>query len=144
MIIKLAEHLDSHNQSLAVVLRNTLMKNGLEGSLVDGSEKMSASTITKFTSVLEDGLRWLPVVKVKIYSRDSIVLFSSKSSEIGDNAQQNQRVQQALTGVIVSGLVHPNDRIEFDNVVEFEDLHEHYIPLSPRNRAKLSAFLKTI
>jgi len=33
-----AEHLDSHNQSLAVVLRNTLLKNGLEEALVDGSE----------------------------------------------------------------------------------------------------------
>ena len=137
------EHLDSHNQSLAIALRNTLLQNDLEEALIDGSENMSASMITKFASVLEDGLRWLPVVKVKIYSRDSIVLFSSKSSEIGDNAQQNNAVQQALTGIAVSGRVHPNDRNEFDNVIEFEDLHQHYIPIESSKSGKIIGVFET-
>ena len=139
----LEEHMDSHNQSLGVIMRNTLLKNGLEQALVAGSEKLPPSTIARFTSVLEDGLYWLPVVKVKIYSRDSIVLFSSKSSEIGENAQQNKGVQQALTGRTVSGLVHANDRNEFDNVVEFKNLHQHYLPIESSKAGKIIGVFET-
>ena len=136
-----SEHLDTHNKSLATVMSNTLLKNGLEQGLLTDTEKFSASTVTRLESILESALRWLPVVKVKIYNRDSIVLYSSKNSEIGDNAQQNEGVQQALTGKPVAGEIHPNDLNEFDNIIETEGMHQHYVPIeSPKSGEVIGVF----
>ena len=136
-----AEHLESHNSSLATVLRNTLMENGLEQALLSDSEKLSDSTIARLKPTLRNALEWLPVVKVKIYSRNSTVLYSSKSSEIGDNAQQNEGVRQALAGETVAGQIHPNHLNEYDNVVEIESLHQHYIPIeSPLSGEVIGVF----
>ncbi len=138
-----AEHLESHNKDLATVLRNTLLKNGLEQALLTGSGKLSASTRVELEPILKNALSWLPVVKVKIYNRDAIVLYSGKSSEIGDNAQQNEGFQQALTGKSVAGHIHPNHLNEYDNVIETEDLHQHYIPIKSSKSGEVIGVFET-
>ena len=135
------EHLESHNKDLAIVLRNTLLKNGLEQALLTDSEKLPASTRVELEPILENALSWLPVVKVKIYNRDAIVLYSSKSSETGDNAQQNEGFRQALTGKSVAGHIHPNHLNEYDDIIETDDLHQHYIPIkSPKSGEIIGVF----
>jgi len=136
-----AEHLELHNRDLATVLRDTLLKNGLEQALLTDSEKLPASTRVELEPILENALSWLPVIKVKIYNRDAIVLYSSKSSEIGDIAQQNEGFRQALTGKSVAGHIHPDHLNEYDNIIETEDLHQHYIPIkSPKSGEIIGVF----
>jgi PAS domain S-box-containing protein len=139
----LREHLDSHNKNLSVVLRNSLLASGLEDALIDGGSALSPSMIAMIDSNLEQELRWVPVVKVKIYGRDSTVLFSTRTEEIGASAAGNQGVQEALAGKAASGQVHPNHLNEFDNIIEIEDLHQQYIPIKARQSGEVIGVFET-
>ncbi len=127
--VYLREHLDSHNRNLSIVLRNSLLATGLEKALVDGGPLLPDDAIAMIEATLEQELRWVPIVKVKIYSRDAIVLFSTNEREIGADASHNQGVQSALRGVPLSGQVHPNHMNEFDLIIELDNLHQQYIPI---------------
>jgi len=139
----LREHLDSHNKNLSIVLRNSLLAEGLEEELVESSSALSDSLRANIEYNLEQQLRWVPVVKVKIYSQDSVVLYSTNSHEIGADAKQNQGVQSALAGTPVSGQVHPNHLNEFDNVIEVLDLHQQYIPIKSREAGDVIGVFET-
>jgi PAS domain S-box-containing protein len=130
-------HLDTHNNSLAIVLRNALMADGLEAELVSGAKQLSAAMHAKISSTLENQLRGVPVLKVKIYSLGAMVLFSSKDSEIGENAKENIGVHSALGGVSLSSLVEPQELNEFDNVIELQDVHQQYIPIASQQTGNI-------
>jgi len=137
----LRDHLDSHNKNLSIVLRNSLLAEGLEKELVEPRSALSDSMLANINLHLEQELRWVPVVKVKIYSRDSIVLYSTNRHEIGADAKQNKGVQSALAGTPISGQVHPNHLNEFDNIIEVEDLHQQYVPIkSPKTGDVIGVF----
>jgi PAS domain S-box-containing protein len=131
-------HLGTHSKNLAAVLRNSLQADGLEADMADGGESLSDSVRAQISSTLEKQLRWVPVLKVKIYSLDAIVLFSTKYSEIGASAKQNKGVQSALNGIPLSGLVSPHHLNEFDSVVELEDLHQQYIPIRSQQTGEVT------
>jgi len=139
----LRAHLDSHNKNLAIVLRNSLLAEGLEDALIQSGRALPEYMIDKIESILDQELRWVPVVKIKIYSRESMVLYSSNSDEIGDDASDNSGVATALTGSPVSGQVHPNHLNEFDNVIEVRDLHQQYIPIKSRETGDIIGVFET-
>jgi PAS domain S-box-containing protein len=139
----LREHLDSHNKNLSVILRNSLLADGLEDALVGGGNILSPTMHAMVTSTLEQELGWVPVIKVKIYARDSTVLFSTRTGEIGTSAKDNEGVQQSLAGVAVSGRVHPNDLNEFDNIIEINNLHQQYIPIKARQSGEIIGVFET-
>ena len=126
-------HLDSHNKNLAVVLRNSILQTGLEQELLDDTQALSAATLARISERLERELRWIPVIKVKIYSRSGHVLFSSKADEIGEDASDNAGYQSAMAGIPASGKVEPDHINEFDQVVEIQDVHQQYVPIQPLN-----------
>jgi PAS domain S-box-containing protein len=122
-------HLDTQNKNLAIVLRNSLLAEGLETVLLKTKQELSDSEREQITKTLERELRWVPVVKVKVYSKDAMVLFSTKQDETGQSAINNKGVQISLAGTAVSGLVHRNHINDFDNHVEILSLHQQYIPI---------------
>ncbi|MDH3389075.1 MAG: PAS domain-containing protein, partial [Gammaproteobacteria bacterium] len=126
-------HLDSHNKNLAVVLRNSILQTGLEQELLDDAEALSAATLARIGARLERELRWIPVIKVKIYNRSGRVLFSSNTDEIGGDASDNKGYQSAVAGIPASGKVEPDHFNEFDRVVEIRNLHQQYVPIRPMN-----------
>ena len=139
----LRRHLDSHNKNLAVVLRNSLLASGLEDELVAGASPLSAEAIRLIDTTLEQELKWVPVVKVKVYGRDLSVLYSTKKEEIGESAAHNEGVQQALAGMPVSGQVHPNHLNEFDNIIEIESVHQQYVPIEARATGEVIGVFET-
>ncbi|MFZ9038065.1 MAG: PAS domain-containing sensor histidine kinase [Gammaproteobacteria bacterium] len=126
-------HLDSHNKNLAVVLRNSILQTGLEQELIDDKEALSAATLAGIGARLEQELRWIPVIKVKVYSRSGRVLFSSKADEIGEDASNNEGYRSAMAGIPASGKVEPDHINEFDRVVEIQNLHQQYVPIRSMN-----------
>lgn len=122
-------HLDTHNKNLAIVLRNSILADGLEGVLVEGQNEVSESMRQSIAATLKQKLRWTSVIKVKVYSKNSMVIYSTKLEEIGDSAEKNMGVQSSLNGIPVSGLVHKNHLNEFDNYVETMSVHQQYIPI---------------
>ena len=125
----LAEYLDSHNQNLAVVLRNSLLARGLEQALQPGGPGMTPELRARIDRILDTELRWVPVIKVKIYAADASVLYSSRAEEIGEDASTNEGVLGALQGTPVSGRVPPNHFNEFDQVIELKEVHQQYVPI---------------
>lgn len=122
-------HLDTHNKNLAIVLRNSLLSDGLEKALTLDNKNLPHDSQNLITSILEAELRWVPVVKVKIYNKNYRVFYSTKTEEIGQSAQQNRAVQRSLAGTAVSGMVYRDLLNELDNVVESRPLHQQYIPI---------------
>ncbi|MDH3764125.1 MAG: hypothetical protein OEU50_24350, partial [Gammaproteobacteria bacterium] len=59
----LRAHLDSHNKNLAIVLRNSLLAEGLEDALIQSGRALPDNMIDKIESILDQELRWVPVVK---------------------------------------------------------------------------------
>ncbi|MDH3763634.1 MAG: hypothetical protein OEU50_21870, partial [Gammaproteobacteria bacterium] len=128
----LGSHLDSHNKNLSIVLRNSLLAVGLEDALIEHGSKLPEPVRIQIDSTLQRELKWLPVLKIKIYSGDSIVLYSTKTDEIGDDAKHNEGVRSALAGTPISSQVEPDHLNEFDMVVEIDDLHQQYVPILSR------------
>lgn len=122
-------HLDTQNKNLAIVLRNSLLADGLETALLKRKQEFTVVESGQISKTLDKELRWVPVVKVKIYSKDAMVLFSTKQDEIGLSAKNNKAVLSSLSGSSMSGLVHRNHVNDFDNLVETLSLHQQYIPI---------------
>jgi PAS domain S-box-containing protein len=133
----LEAHLDTHNKNLAIVLRNSLLSEGLANVLTHEKDKLSEESLNHITTILDQELRWVPVVKVKIYNRDAAVLYSSKAEEIGQSAQHNSAVASSLVGTAVSDVVYRDLLNKMDNVVESRPLHQQYIPVSNHQNGEI-------
>jgi len=134
-------HLDSHNKNLAIVLRNSILRTGLEEDLIADRERLSASRLALLDERLDRELLWVPVLKVKIYNRNGIVVYSTKTDEIGEDATHNRGFRSAINGVPLSSKVDPDHENEFDRVVEIDNLHQQYIPiLSPDSSQPIGVF----
>ena len=125
----LKEHLSTHNRILAVVLRNSVLNDHLVVALRDDPDALPADLRNRLDMQLRKELRWVPIVKVKIYGADSTVLYSTKKEEIGSNASGNFGVLHALHGEPLSDLVRRNQRNELDGSIDEIDLHQQYIPI---------------
>lgn len=123
------EQLSTHSNNLAIVLRNSLLESGLGRALTGPQQTIPNHVRDEFDAILKQELRWVPVVKVKVYGRDKSVLYSTKASEVGLSANDNRGVQSALAGTPVSDLV-PKDHVNrLDGAVEHVDLHQQYVPI---------------
>ena len=123
-------HLDSHNENLAIVLRNSALQTGLEQELAADRDTLSAPMLAILGERLDRELQRIPVLKVKIYNRNGIVVYSTKADEIGEDATHNPGFLSALGGVPASSKVDPDHVNEFDRVVEIDNLHQQYIPMT--------------
>ena len=80
------------------------------------------------TDVLQQ-MRGLRVVKVKIYDRDGLTVFSTEAPQIGERKGDNEGFQRARAGEAVSDIIHRNQFNAFDRVIEERDLLSSYIPV---------------
>ncbi len=125
-------HLDVHNKNLATVVSNSILSEGLEKGLLDNPDELPEALQQHISRTLEGELRWVPVIKVKIYNHDGLVIYSTKSDEIGRSAITNKGVQSALGGQSISGLVYRDHVNEFDQQIEKRALHQQYVPIRDR------------
>ena len=131
--------MDTHSQNLAIVLRNALVAEGLGDALKQNKDTLTDSLRSELKAVLEHELKWIPVVKAKIYSRNSIVIFSTKESEIGDDAGHNQAVKNGLNGDPTSSMVERDHMNEFDKTIETRPIHQQYIPIPDQDSGDILA-----
>jgi len=131
------EHLGTHSNNLAIVLRNSLLASGLGEELKGERQNIPDEVRKEFDETLKEELRWVPVVKVKIYGRDKRVLYSTKPSEVGMSASSNKGVRNALAGTSVSDLVQRDEVNRLDGSVEQVDLHQQYIPIKNHSNAEI-------
>lgn len=123
------DQLETHNRNLAMVLRNSVLSVGLNKELSEGRSDLSDELKDRVSDTLAGELKWLPVVKVKIYGADSRILYSTVEDEIGRDASRNTGVRRALAGEPVANVVKRDQLNELDGSVETVDLHQQYIPI---------------
>lgn len=73
-------------------------------------------------------VRGTRVVKVKIYDRDGITVFSTDRSQIGENKRDNAALLGALAGRVDSYLTFRDQFDSFEGTINQRDLTSSYIP----------------
>jgi signal transduction histidine kinase len=69
------------------------------------------------------------VTRVKIYDDEGIVLFSTKSDQIGSDRGENTGFRSAMKGRVVSNLLYRDSLNPFDRETESDNLIHTYIPI---------------
>jgi signal transduction histidine kinase len=69
------------------------------------------------------------VTRVKIYDDEGIVLFSTKSDQIGKNRSGNPGFQSGMKGRVMSDLIYRDKLNPFDRESESDNLIQTYIPI---------------
>jgi signal transduction histidine kinase len=73
-----------------------------------------------------------PVVKVKIYDHDGVTIFSTETTQIGEEKIGDEGVESALAGKVASELTYRGTYSSFENTVEHADLLSSYVPIRSR------------
>ena len=84
-------------------------------------ERLAASVI----EIMRDG----SAVRVKIYNRKGIVVFSTKSGQIGDPREDNVGFISAIGGKVQSTVVYRDTFNRFDQETEEDNLMQTYVPV---------------
>lgn len=85
--------------------------------------------IAELDAAIQAGMNGTSVVKVKIYGLDGRTLYSSQSSQIGEDQSTNEGWRLAVDGEIVNELTHRDEFNAFDGVIENRDVLASYIPI---------------
>lgn len=71
----------------------------------------------------------LSIVKVKIYTREGITVFSTQESQIGEDKSENAGFLAALNGGLASELTHRDTFSAFEGEIEDRDVVSSYVPI---------------
>jgi len=69
------------------------------------------------------------VVRLKIYNRQGVVVFSTKPSQIGNDSSRNQGFIAAINGGVGNSLIYHDTFNSFDGTTEEDNLMQTYIPI---------------
>jgi hypothetical protein len=123
----------SLNEDTARVLRNTLWADFSGMLKVDDTGSRAASmAMEDFLSLREKLAKTMTgseIVKVKVYNRQGVCVFSTDPRQIGELKASNPGVVAALAGEVSSGLTH---RGEFDAMhaqLAHVDIFHSYVPI---------------
>jgi diguanylate cyclase (GGDEF)-like protein len=91
---------------------------------------------------LAELLRGLSVVKVKIYDRKGMTVFSTEARQIGEDKGGNGGVLAAHAGQVVSDLSHRDTFSAYEGVIEDRDLLSSYVPVRRAPRGEVEAVIE--
>lgn len=99
-----------------------------EGGLSDGGiPALPADVLESIGTMMEDKA----IVRIKIYNRHGVVVYSTQPSHIGNSQRGNPGVVSALGGSVSSILVYHDSFNQFDGEKEGANLIQTYIPIQP-------------
>ena len=134
----MAEH---NNVAVAQLLSNTLLYSAPQGGSASGFLDIGAletpEGIAAMHQAVVESVRGTNIVKVKIYNRQGITIFSTDPSQIGQDKSKGEGVIRALRGEVASELTHRDTFSAFEGVIENSDLLSSYIPIQA-NRPQAS------
>jgi len=81
--------------------------------------------LESINSLMQD----LSVVRIKIFNRHGVVVFSTKPSHIGSRENRNQSFIIAINGGVASALTYRDAFNRFDGATEEDNLMQTYIPV---------------
>mgnify|MGYP002143007750 CR=1 FL=1 len=79
---------------------------------------------------VREAMRGLQLVKLKIYDRGGLTVFSTDLSQVGENKRGNPGLLQALGGQVVSAITHRDRFDTLEGALVDRDLVASYVPVS--------------
>ena len=135
---------ESRNVAMAQVFENSLR--GLMGELIDssvgsnvGSGRNSREADELRRQVVEL-MRDTAVIKVKVYNRNGLTIFSTNPAQVGESKLDNPGFKAAMNGEVVSELTHRNSMDSFEGTVSEVDLLASYIPIKGKHPVPVGVF----
>src|SRR5262245_41740813 len=126
----MAEH---NNVAVAQLLSNPLLylapQGGSTSRVFDISALETPEGIAAMHKAVVESVRGTAIVKVKIYNRQGITVFSTDPTQIGQDKSKGEGVIRALRGEVASELTHRDTFSAFEGVIENSDLLSSYIPI---------------
>jgi signal transduction histidine kinase len=89
------------------------------------AQKLSAHLTANIVELMRDG----SVTRIKVYNRRGIVVFSTKSEQIGDTKEENEGFTSAMGGKVLSTVVYRDTFNRFDQETEEDNLMQTYVPV---------------
>lgn len=84
---------------------------------------------TRLRQAVIEQMQGLSVIKVKIYNREGMTVFSTQESQIGEDKSENAGFLAALNGGLASELTHRDTFSAFEGEIEDRDVISSYIPI---------------
>ena len=133
--------------------RNVAMAQVFENVLGESLAELMAASVGKDGSMLVDAeesqamqasvgalMHETAVVKVKIYNRLGVTIFSTDPSQFGESQLGSAGFKSALAGEVRSNLSHRDSMATFDGVLQNIDLLASHVPISSESRAVEGVF----
>jgi signal transduction histidine kinase len=128
---------ESRNEALAQALANAMWPRF--NSYVVETERMDPAKLAKRaeTRVIDSRVRALthnlPILKVKVYNLSGITVYSSQTSQIGEDKRENQGFVTAHDGEVISALTHRDEFDAFEGEKYDLDVLSSYVPVMDGN-----------
>ncbi|MDH4391404.1 MAG: GGDEF domain-containing protein [Aquabacterium sp.] len=78
---------------------------------------------------VRDAMRGLQLVKLKIYDRSGVTVFSTDLAQVGEDKRDNPGLRQALAGTVVSAITHRHRFDAMEGALVDRDLIASYVPV---------------
>ena len=89
------------------------------------NQKMSPTLSSAIAELMRDG----SIVRVKIYNRAGMVVFSTKFEQIGEKQEDNGAFESAIKGRVASWLIYRDTLNRFNKETDDDNLMSTYIPI---------------
>ncbi|MDP3539691.1 MAG: EAL domain-containing protein [Azonexus sp.] len=136
---QITELAESRNVAMAQVFENSLrspLDNLMTASVGRDADflRQSGEAVQLKENVVAL-MRNTAVIRVKIYNRLGITVFSSDPSQIGESKLDNAGFRSAMNGAVASDLTHRNSIDTFEGIRADVDVLASYIPVMAKDRS---------
>ena len=127
------------NIDLARAFSNSIWKKYVkffdESSNIPNDELINQSEIIELAYDLKRQMKGVRVVKIKIYNKNGLTVFSTEASQIGEDKSKNPGFMSAMQGKVINEITFRNKFNAFDMIIEDRNLLASYIPVryGPKN-----------
>ena len=102
------------------------------------AQELPARLAAAIVEMMRDG----SVVRIKVYNRRGVVVFSTKSNQIGDTQEDNAGFTSAIDGKLLSTVVYRDTFNRFDQETEEDNLMQTYVPARGNPTKPISGVLE--
>lgn len=130
---------EEYNAALAHALGN-MLRAELADFLDNAHEPVPPIRVATIRRQIATAVQGTQVLKVKIYNRAGVTVFSTDPDQLGEDQSRNRGFLGALSGSIVSAVTFRDQIDAFDGFIADRDLVQSYVPVRTADGAVRGVF----
>ena len=140
------KHIIRDAENEAINLSQMLFEQGKDMLLSSDSQgqpqiSVSEKDFSRLDQRIRSHLQFLQIVKVKVFSSDREIVYSTDSGIIGEIDSENERLERALKGEVTSKMEIGEEAWDIDSEEKLEiDVVETYTPIKGENGKVIGSF----